>query len=231
MFLSDLPAGISRFLRATSERDSVALLDAFTDDAVLMDMGEVRRGPEISEWNDKAYLGSNVRVHPIHVEERDGSIVLAVAVDGDYASFGVTEPFQLDWHFLLAGDRIAALRMVEVKHGLPKPIQDFINGMNLHHGEAMVAPFVEDAVTNDQQREYVGNAAIREWADRAIIGDKVTMYVANVLEHPGGYAILARVTGEYDKSNLPDPLELRFYFTLAGDGIGQLVVIPVRRAA
>jgi hypothetical protein len=38
---------------------------------------------------------------------------------GDYAALGVTEPFQLDWHIDLAGDRIARLRMVEKKLAIP----------------------------------------------------------------------------------------------------------------
>jgi hypothetical protein len=37
------------------------------------------------------------------------------------------------------------------------------------------------------------------------------------------------VTGDYDKAGLPDPLEIRFYFRLAGDAIAQLVVIPAKR--
>ena len=49
------------------------------------------------------------------------------------------------------------------------------------------------------------------------------------LRHPGGVAVFAKVTGDYDKTGLPDPLELRFYFTLAGDAIAQLVVIPAKR--
>jgi hypothetical protein len=40
---------------------------------------------------------------------------------------------------------------------------------------------------------------------------------------------VASVTGDYDKTGLPDPLELRFYFTLAGDAIAQLIVIPAKR--
>jgi hypothetical protein len=40
--------------------------------------------------------------------------------------------------------------------------------------------------------------------------------------------VIARVTGAYDKISLPDPLELRFYFTLA-DAISQLVIIPLKR--
>ena len=78
-------------------------------------MGKEHRGEEIAHWTDTLYLGSNVRVHPLHTEERDGHTVLTVAVDGHYAALGVTEPFQLDWHIDLTGDRIARLRMVEEK--------------------------------------------------------------------------------------------------------------------
>ena len=41
------------------------------------------------------------------------------------------------------------------------------------------------------------------------------MFVTEILRHPGGVAVLAKVTGDYDKTGLSDPLELRFYFTLA----------------
>ena len=64
---------------------------------------------------------------------------------------------------------------------------------------------------------------------KKIAGDRVTMFITEILRHPGGVAVLAKVTGDYDKTGLPDPLELRFYFTLAGDAIAQLVVIPAKR--
>ena len=52
---------------------------------------------------------------------------------------------------------------------------------------------------------------------------------AALLAVSGGVAVFAKVTGDYDKTGLPDPLELRFYFTLAGDAIAQLIVIPAKR--
>jgi hypothetical protein len=55
---------------------------------------------------------------------------------------------------------------------------------------------------------------IRAWLAKEIAGDRVTMFVTETQRHPGGVAVLAKVTGDYDKTGLPDPLELRFYFTL-----------------
>ncbi len=226
MFLSDLPKPIKAFLDATEARDSRALLATLASDAVLTDMGEEHRGDAIRKWNDTLYLGANVSVHPIHVEERDGAIVLAVCVDGDYESFGVSEPFQLDWHIKLSGDLIASIRMVEVKLDVPKPVLRFIQAMNTYDSEALVNTFEATALANDQRRQYVGREAIDQWLRKEITGDQVTMYVTEVVRPAGGCAVLARVTGNYDKTGLPDPLELRFYFTLSEEAIGQLVVIP-----
>ena len=72
MFLSDLAKPIQAFLDATRTRDTEALLATFTEDAVLSDMGKDHRGAQIPAWNEALYLGSNVRVHPLHVEAREG---------------------------------------------------------------------------------------------------------------------------------------------------------------
>ena len=229
MSLSTLPQPIKAFLQATASRDRAAVLLSFADDAVLIDMGKEHRGEEIAHWADNLYLGSNVRVHPLHTEERDGHTVLTVAVDGDYAALGVTEPFQLDWHIDLAGDRIARLRMVEEKLNLPAPALGFVQAMNMYDLDGMVSRFAPDAIANDQMRHYEGHDAIRAWLAKEIAGDRVTMFITEILHHRGGVAVLAKVTGDYDKTGLPDPLELRFYFTLAGDAIAQLVIIPAKR--
>jgi len=229
MSLSTLPQSIKAFLQATASRDRAGVLSSFADDAVLIDMGKEHRGEDIAHWADNLYLGSNVRVHPLHTEERDGHTVLTVAVDGDYAALGVTEPFQLDWHIDLAGDRIARLRMVEEKLNLPAPVLGFVQAMNMYDLDSMISRFAPDAIANDQMRHYEGRDAIRTWLAKEIAGDRVTMFVTEILRHPGGVAVLAKVTGDYDKTGLPDPLELRFYFTLAGDVIAQLVIIPAKR--
>ena len=156
MSFSTLPQPIKAFLQATASRDRAALLASFANDAVLVDMGKEHRGDEIARWMDSHYLGSNVCVHPLYTEERDGRTVLAVAVDGDYAALGVTEPFQLDWHIDLAGDRIARLRMVEEKLDLPAPVLGFVHAMNMYDLDGMVSRFAPDAIANDQMRHYAG---------------------------------------------------------------------------
>jgi ketosteroid isomerase-like protein len=187
MSLSTVPQPIKALLQATASRDRAALLASFVNDAVLVDMGKEHRGDEIARWMDSFYLGSNVRVHPLHIEERDGHTVLAVAVDGDYAAFGVTEPFQLDWHIDLAGDRIARLRMVEEKLDLPAPVLGFVQAMNMYDLDGMVSRFVPDAVANDQMRHHAGREAIRAWLAKEMAGERATMFVTETSSRSMNY--------------------------------------------
>jgi hypothetical protein len=228
MSLSELPQPIKTFLQATANRE-VPQCRLRSPMMRCLSTGQGAQGEEIARWNASLYLGANVRVHPLHAEQRNGHTVLTVAVDGDYASLGVTEPFQLDWHIDLAGNRIARLCMVEEKLDLPASILGFVQAMNMYDLDGMTGQFAVDAIANDQMRHYEGREAIRAWLAKEIAGERVTMLVTDVLRHPGGVVVLAKVTGEYDKTGLPDPLELRFYITLAGDTIAQLIIIPAKR--
>jgi hypothetical protein len=42
--------------------------------------------------------------------------------------------------------------------------------------------------------------------------------------HHGDFIVSAAVDGDYDKTGLPDPLILTFYFSLAGDKISRLII-------
>jgi ketosteroid isomerase-like protein len=228
MTLSELPAPIKSFLKATEARDSTALMATFSPEAVLTDYGEPRTGDAIRRWNDELFLGSNVVVHPLFVQERDGCIVVTMAVDGDYEAQGVTEPFQLDYLFKLKGDRIAALRMIETKLDLPRPVLSYVQATNMYDLDGMLGCFADSAIVNDQQREHVGKAAIRAWAAKEIVGDHVTMYVTASRADLAGQTLIAQVTGTYDKTGLPDPLTLRFYFSFSDNLITQLIIVPIK---
>src|ERR1700740_824527 len=119
--------------------------------------------------------------------------------------------------------------MVEEKLDLPAPVLGFVQAMNMYDLDGMASRFAPSAIANDQMRHTAGGEAIRAWRAEEIAGDRVTMFVTEILRHPGGVAVLAKVTGDYDKTGLPDPLELRFYFALAGGAIVQLVVVPAKR--
>ena len=78
---------------------------------------------------------------------------------------------------------------------------------------------------NDIQREFWGGVAIGKWAEREIFGAHVTMEVMRAIDHYGDIIVNAKLDGTYDKTGLPDPLILTFYFTIREDKITMLIIM------
>jgi len=98
-----------------------------------------------------------------------------------------------------------------------------INAFDL---DAIVATFADDAMVNDNRREFWGIAAIRAWVAKEIVGDRVTMQITEVVERSHGDAVVrARYDGNYDKTNLPADLILSNYFTVRDGKIATMIVI------
>jgi hypothetical protein len=62
---------------------------------------------------------------------------------------------------------------------LSSPVSAYVEATNRLDHEGLVATFVDDALVNDQLRDYWGKPATREWAGRDIIGASPTMDVTN----------------------------------------------------
>ena len=109
---------------------------------------------------------------------------------------------------------------------VPQPIRDYFTAMNAFNSEGMIAPFTDDGLVNDIQREFWGPDAIKRWAEKESVGDHVaTTDFTEVKEHHGSWFISTAVDGEYDKTGLPNPLILTYYFTLDGDQISSLIIV------
>ena len=113
---------------------------------------------------------------------------------------------------------------------LPPPIATYVEATNSFDLERLLATFVDDALVNDQLRDYWGKPAIREWAARDIIGRSLTMHVTAAVQHYGNFIVTAIVSGKFDMRGLPDPLVHAFYFTPHGDRIVQLIILRNRYA-
>jgi hypothetical protein len=111
---------------------------------------------------------------------------------------------------------------------LPPLVAAYVEATNNFDLERLMATFAEDALVNDQLRDYWGKPAIGEWARRDIIGERLTMKVTQVITHYGNFIVTANVDGDYDKRGLPDPLVLAFYFTAQSDLIVQLIILRNR---
>jgi len=111
---------------------------------------------------------------------------------------------------------------------LPPLVAAYVGATSSFDLERLLATFAEDALVNDQLWDYWGRPAIREWAKRDIIDERLTMKVTKVINHYGNAIVTANVDGNYDKRGLPDPLVLAFYFTIQSDLIVQLIILRNR---
>jgi hypothetical protein len=116
-------------------------------------------------------------------------------------------------------------------HTLPTPVAAYIAATNVFDIDAIMATFAEDALVNDHRNEFAGRDAIREWAQREIVNDRVTMQVTNAACRGSGVAVTAIIGGNFDKTGLPDPLMLTFYFSFSGERIDQLIIVHNKPAA
>lgn len=88
-----------------------------------------------------------------------------------------------------------------------------------------MATFADDAYVNDARREFAGADAIRRWAAKEMVGDKVTIDVREVLDHYGDTIVRGAYDGNFDTTNLPAELVLSNYFSVRDGKIVSLVVI------
>jgi hypothetical protein len=112
---------------------------------------------------------------------------------------------------------------------LPPLVAAFVEATNTFDLERLMVTFADDALVNDQLRDYWGKAAIRRWAERDIIGEGLTIAVTKVVNHYDNFIVTADIDGNFDKRGLPDPLVLAFYFTPHTDLIIQLIILRNRQ--
>jgi ketosteroid isomerase-like protein len=111
---------------------------------------------------------------------------------------------------------------------LPPLIAEFVEAANSFDLERLMVTFADDALVNDQLRDYWGKAAIKDWAERDIIGERLTIAVTKVVRHYDNFIVTADIDGNFDKRGLPDPLVVAFYFTPHHDLIIQLIILRNR---
>ena len=108
---------------------------------------------------------------------------------------------------------------------LPAVIADHIEAVNAFDVDRVIATFADDALVNDNLREFWGIESIGKWVAKEIVGDRVTMDVTEVIRHRGMTAVRARYDGDYDKTNLPNELILTNYFEVENGKITTLTII------
>ena len=105
---------------------------------------------------------------------------------------------------------------------LPQLVAAYVEATNSFDLERLLATFADDALVNDQLRDYRGREAIREWAARDIVGQGLTMEVTSVIEHYGNLIITANVDGTFDQRGWTKPLSRQYLVPSSSAGAGSL---------
>lgn len=221
---SKLPSAVVDLLQAVKRRDEAAFLAAFANDAVVSSRDAEYRGAGLRAWGQHL-LQNGLTIQPINTVRRNGATVVTVVVKGG-GKDTVETVAQLDWALSVADEKISGLTVAEsILPDLPAPVASYVLATNTFNLQHLLDAFADDAIVNDQLREYRGISEISKWADRDIIGNRMTMYVVNVLQRHGIAVVVANVDGDFDKQGLPDPLVLSFYFTTHDNKIIQLIIL------
>lgn len=104
---------------------------------------------------------------------------------------------------------------------LPKPIAGYF-AADAADGAAVAACFTAGAVVVDEKKTYMGRDAIAAWKSEASAKYE---YVADpvAIEDQGDRVIVtAHLIGNFPGS----PVDLRYAFTLSGDAIARLEIVP-----
>ena len=108
---------------------------------------------------------------------------------------------------------------------LPAPVPAYLAATNHADIEALMATFAEDALVNDHRDDFAGRDVIRNWAQREIVDDRVTIQVTGSTCRGNTAAVTASIDGNFDKTGLPDPLVLAIYFSVSDERIVQLIIV------
>jgi hypothetical protein len=107
---------------------------------------------------------------------------------------------------------------------LPTVIAAHVAAVNAGDLDALAATFAADAFVTAQGQAR-GTDAVRVLLAEEFIDDQVRLEVRDVIDHHGDFILRLEYDGNYDKTNLPDPLVMTSYFSLRGNDIITLAVI------
>jgi hypothetical protein len=226
MKLSEADQAAQALVAAMFSRDCAAILAALGHETRLSYDGEPYEIGGVEAWLARFWLPGAVQIQPAKLDVR-GSVRLLTAIGlVENADGAATELLRSDWAITVDESRVLAVDIGPITRTLvPQVVIAYIRATNHFNLNALIETFADDALVNDQLRDYWGKAAIREWAATEIVGGRITMAVVNIVVHYRTIIVTANVDGDFDKRGLPDPLVLAFYFSAHGDKIVQLIIL------
>jgi hypothetical protein len=105
---------------------------------------------------------------------------------------------------------------------IQKPIATFIEAINKHNSDELLAVLAETAIVNDEGHDYRGIAEIKKWSDEKVMAPKITLEQIKMIEQAGKTIVTMKIDGNFDKTGLPNPFVMDFHFTIASGKITAL---------
>jgi hypothetical protein len=100
------PPVIQGYIEASNAHDVKAIVDCFSDDAVVRDENAMRHGKiDIGGWATETIQKYEFQFKPLTADNRGAKTILSVEVSGSFPG----SPITLDYHFTIANDKIQSL--------------------------------------------------------------------------------------------------------------------------
>ncbi|WP_379138603.1 nuclear transport factor 2 family protein [Paenibacillus sp. sgz500958] len=107
---------------------------------------------------------------------------------------------------------------------LPSVILNYIEASNTPDPASFVDCFAKDAIVLDEGKKYYGKQEIKDWSDQYHFGANVTLEPREMNQVNGEIIVTFKLDGTYDKTDLPNPLLLKYHFIIEEDRIKKLSI-------
>jgi SnoaL-like domain len=105
----DLPTPIAIYIAAENRGDAEALTQCFAEDAVVWDEGRTIKGlAAIKQWKAETRKKYQHTIEPLASTQKDGKTIVTNRLIGNFPG----SPIELEFVFMLDGDRIASLEIL-----------------------------------------------------------------------------------------------------------------------
>jgi SnoaL-like domain len=103
---------------------------------------------------------------------------------------------------------------------LPPPIASFFHTFNTRDTNAFIGLFAPGALATDEEHEYRGHAAIKEWFATVHAKYKPSLQAADLADNGEEIVVTTEVSGTFPGS----PIQLHYHFTLKDGSITTLSI-------
>jgi hypothetical protein len=108
--MSNLPAPVEEYIRATNAGELAALLDTFADHALVNDqLREYWNKPAIAEWAAREVIEPKLTMDMRTFITNGDQVAVTANVDGNFDKRGLPDPLAVAFYFSLRGDKIVQL--------------------------------------------------------------------------------------------------------------------------